>query len=192
MKCCCLTYCPVFSVLQRAPISNDWIKPKDHQRTRALGNRQDTLWDSMKDTRLGMSQRTEDTGKEEALPLRRGGSGCRDKKSKIMVWRPHKFPTFNMPTKQTLFMTVKARRCYSSEDWGEQMREVPDETMKCFKGYYSWLCIFVQHTVCKWACPQCIHSLCAGLAHWSRGRGSNMSLGWEILNHCWGWTPPWP
>lgn len=26
------------------------------------------------------------------------------------------------------------------------MPEVPEETMKCFKDYYSWLCIFVQGT----------------------------------------------
>lgn len=43
--------------------------------------------------------------------------------------------------------------------------------------------------VCKWTSCQCIHSLCAGLAHGSRGRGSNMSPGWEILSHCWGWIP---
>lgn len=75
----------------------------------------------------------EDMRKEEALHLRRAESDGRDKKSKIMVWRCHKFPTFNATTEQMLPGRVEARRRHSSEDWGERMHEVFEETRNILK-----------------------------------------------------------
>lgn len=65
---------------------------------------------------LYQPEKREDMRKVKALHLRRTESDGRDKKSKIMVWRCHKFPMFNTTTEQTLSRRVKARRCHSSED----------------------------------------------------------------------------
>ena len=61
-------------------------------------------------------EKREDMRKKEALHLRSAESDGRDKKSKIMLWRWHKFPTFNTTTEQTLSGRVKVRRRHSSED----------------------------------------------------------------------------